>query len=263
MIEILKIVSLMGGGMTILIALGFYAVRRFKLNTWFLFIIIISASITQYSAYMVMSNLYFETGGMNYLFVPVNSLFGPAFYFYYVSTLRLNFKMNFKRLMGFAPSFLFFAAYVLICVFDSNTCEERPHVHFTQGLKGPMNILLLAICIVNLAYYYLILQKVSILFNFRSLKTQFSARLFLSLFVFIGLINLTGIAGIFSGVIEMIYLCSNLITLCIVGFYLLSLNHPEFFVELEAAIQLAREKRSKVLGLDLLEVRERLIALMK
>lgn len=267
--EILTHIIFTGAAFSLILSLVFFFIRNKTPSLYFMFVLLVSMTVTQTYAWLNIREIYFETLWLNYAFIPFNFLIGPSVYFFFFSTVKNGYEIDSKKLYAYLPG-----AFVLLLLPILSSLDLLPrdvHGYFKGKGIGLADILLLTAFMYNNIFYFLILKHSAVVFDFHSLQSEAVARIFLSLFVFIGFINIYGIFAMAYKNLTLMYIGSAMITIIIILFFLFSYRFPEFFLRLESLIETARiqkkeknsgVKKSTLEGLNLKELHIDLVELM-
>ena len=224
-------------------------------------------AVTQYYGWFSISGILFEAKWLNYEFIGFNYFIGPSVCFFFFSTLELNFKLSSRVYLAYLPGILALLLFPLVDLVAPTYLPEIPQQYFLGKEPSIADFVLGIAFLQNNIYYYTVYRRGSVVFNFRSLKSETVARIFLSLFIIIGLINIYGLVAFFVRELIHLYIGSAVITVLIVLFFLFSQRFPEFFLSLETAIETAKDnaqdvKKSSIEKLNLKELHLDLVELM-
>lgn len=267
MTAVLQHIIFTGASFSAILILAFFALPRRSANLYYMLILLIALMVTQIFAWFNISRIFFRPTWINYLLIGFNYLIGPSVYYFFFSTLQGNFSNRKYANAAFIPGIAVEILIPLTGIFWPSLMPADPQHYFHgQSLTLP-DILLGAAFAQNNIYYYLVYRAGSTVFNFRLLRSERAARLFLSLFIIIGLINVYGIlAFIIRDIIHM-YIGSSMVTCIITLFFMFSYRYPEFFIELETVIEVSRDnegekKKSTLQNMNLKELHLQLVELM-
>lgn len=243
-------VVLSGAGMALLICFYFFTFKNKTANMYFLLVLCFSAMFLLYSNYLHMADVKMPTL-FYYWFIPLTSLFGPSLCFYYLSTVKSSFRLNYFVYLSFSPGMVGFLLMPIIYLVAPELFHDTPKQYYQGHDPSWLDYAFLVAGAYNVFFYVPIVVSGSSIFNLRSLKENASVRIFTGLLLYLALINAFSLYAIMSREIINVYITASLFTVAIIVFFMMVHSYPEFLTELETAIDKAKYKKSKIKSLDL------------
>ncbi|RME88109.1 MAG: AraC family transcriptional regulator [Candidatus Hydrogenedentota bacterium] len=258
-----------GASLAFFLSLAFFFLKRKTISHYFLFTLLLVITGTLLFAWFNIREIYFRPLWVNYLFIPLNFFIGPSVYFFFFTAVKNGYSVDIKKLYTYVPGIV---VLILLPIFSAlGLLHEKVTAYFEQGEIGLADILLVSAFLYNHVFYFLIFKHGAIVFDFHSLQSATVARLFFSLFIVVGLINIYGIFAFALKNLTLMYVGAAFIALLVVMFFLFSYRYPEFFALLETLIDHRRteklqkkpkKKKSSLEGINLKELHLDLVELM-
>ncbi|MCX7633511.1 MAG: hypothetical protein N2Z22_09300 [Turneriella sp.] len=186
--------------------------------------------ITQLYAWFNFHTLFFHPPWLNYVFVGINFLIGPAVYFFYKSTGDETFSPDRIAHLAFAPGIFFTLLIPILNLVAPSLVPEDPRRFFVTGKPSLMDGIFTLAMLHNGVYYIRLFMVTwpQVAANKNIAPGARSA--FLIFFGTITLINLYGIIAYLTRDIRHFYADSCIITLLIVAFLVFALRYPQYFL---------------------------------
>ena len=236
--------------------------RNRKAANYLLAILMFASFDLLFYAYLNHSRNSFATGFLNHLYVPANYFLGASTYLFYFDSFDHGFSIQKKHLLYFIPGIVLFAWFFTGGFIAPELFAQQPRVYFEGGSPSWIDKVMFIGFFYNSIFYTIILFNAYIVFSFRSLTTEASARIFLSLFIVTGVLTFFAVSAYVVQYDLYLYIACALATALVVFTAVFGRRYPEFFNDFGQAIEKAKYRRSRLEGIDVEELQDRLFSLM-
>ncbi|MBI3394557.1 MAG: AraC family transcriptional regulator [Spirochaetia bacterium] len=259
--EVVKNGIMFGAVFSLLLGVG-YTLRPTRLiSTFFVAAISVSTSVLMFYGYFLFSQIRFEVGLFNHIYVPFVYVLGPGMYAAFQGILLEDYKLTWER-YTFLPGALLLVLFPVLYLVDDSFFSRPTSEYFFGAPAGVGDILAVIGFAWNAAFYILTMMRAAGIFTLQSIMRDWTIQalgviLFGSGLVTIGLLFsflMRWIEGLFSAALATSVLGA-------VG-YVVGQRTPGMFQDLIPGVRKAY-RGSRLAGVDLEAVRSTLAALMK
>ncbi len=260
--EVIRYGNFFGAVFCAVLALSILILRTRRIASYMAGLILLSGTFIIFSAFCNMSEIYFEPIFVNYLVVPFIFNLGPSTYLFFFATLDDRFSFDWRQSMVLAPGALLLLALPVVNLFAPEAFAYDVKGYFEGRDASWLDKLMLLGFLGNGIYYFLILRRGSSVFNYRALRSERVARLFLSIFFGVVILTSYAISSFITRNINTLYYAAFLTSIMAVLGFMFRQRFPEFFTDLEVVLESVRYKNTQIKDLDLKKLHLDLVDLM-